>query len=603
PGLADGSTLAAVGLGAGLTRSGAAVEGSILVLGGGLASVLLLAVGDDVVIVDAGQDGVDVKPEASLDLTRRAALVTLTGVTPSATIAGGAATATSLGRALASAEAAGLASAATDMAAGYAKVRQQFGRVIGTFQGVKHNCAEMLVNAELGVAAAWDAVRAHGLGQQFDLAAAVAADQAISAAVDNGKRNIQVHGGIGFTWEHDAHLYLRRATTLRAFLGQPDPLREEVASLTKAGVARSFGVSLPPEAEAIRAEVRAFKAELDATPEEAQLAKLLDDGYVMPHWPKPWGRAAGAVEQLVIEEELRGAKKPQYGIGGWIIQTLTQHAGPDQIERWIRPSLEGTYFWCQLFSEPDAGSDAASIRTRGIRVDGGWLVTGQKIWTSGAQFANRGFATVRTNPEVGKHDGISMMVIDMKAKGVDVRPLREASGGALFAEVFFDDVFVPDDDVVGGVDGGWKVARSTLGNERVSIGSGAGAGTGHELVALLDRHAGDVGAAREVGALLSEAQAMRLLNLRSVERAIAGSEPGPEGNVTKLLSGEHAQRVADLSVRLLGADGALSEGAGAGAVASYIFTRALTIAGGTSEIVRNQIGERLLGLPRDPLAN
>ncbi|MGD9797680.1 MAG: acyl-CoA dehydrogenase family protein, partial [Acidimicrobiia bacterium] len=351
------------------------------------------------------------------------------------------------------------------------------------------------------------------------------------------------------------------------------------------------------------AEVRAFRAELDALPEDQQLAKLLDDGYVMPHWAKPWGRAAGAVEQLVIEEELRGVKKPMYGIGGWIIQTLTQHADPDQIQRWIRPSLEGTYYWCQLFSEPDAGSDAASIRTRGTRVDGGWLVTGQKIWTSGAQMSSRGFATVRTNPDKPKHDGISMMVIDMKAKGVEVRPLREASGGAMFAEVFFDEVFVPDDDVVGGVDAGWKVARSTLGNERVSIGSGAGAGTGTELLALLERHPGDVGAARDVGALLSESQAMRLLNLRSVERAIAGGEPGPEGNVTKLLSGEHAQRVADLSVRLLGADGALAEGPGAGAVASYIFTRALTIAGGTSEIVRNQIGERLLGLPRDPLAN
>jgi alkylation response protein AidB-like acyl-CoA dehydrogenase len=603
PGLADGSVTAAVGVGGGLARAGDAVDGSLVVLGAGLASLLLLAVGGDLVVVEAGQDGVTVTPEASLDLTRRSARVTLAGTRPAATLRGAAPLATSVGRALAAAEAAGLASAATDMAAGYAKVRQQFGRVIGTFQGVKHNCAQMLVDAELGVAAAWDAARAHGLGRPFDLAAAVAADQAIGAAVGCAKRNIQVHGGIGFTWEHDAHLYLRRATTLRAFLGQPDELHEEVAALVGAGVARSFGVSLPPEAEAIRAEVRAFRAELDATPKEGRLAKLLDEGYVMPHWSKPWGRAAGAVEQLVIEEELRGVEKPQYGIGGWVIQTLTQHASPDQVQRWIRPSLEGTYYWCQLFSEPDAGSDAASIRTRGTRVDGGWLVTGQKIWTSGAQVANRGFATVRTNTEVGKHDGISMMVIDMKAKGVEVRPLREASGGALFAEVFFDEVFVPDDDVVGGVDGGWKVARSTLGNERVSIGSGAGAGTGGELLALLGRHPGDAGAAREVGALLSEAQAMRLLNLRSVERAIAGGEPGPEGNVTKLLSGEHAQRVADLSVRLLGADGALSEGDGAAAVASYIFTRALTIAGGTSEIVRNQIGERLLGLPRDPLAN
>ncbi len=314
-------------------------------------------------------------------------------------------------------------------------------------------------------------------------------------------------------------------------------------------------------------------------PEPDRLGRFLDSGYALAHWPKPWGRAAGAVEQLVIEEELRAAdvRPPQYGIGGWIIQTLTQHADPDQLERWIRPSLEHQYVWCQLFSEPGAGSDAAGIRTRATKVDGGWVVNGQKVWTTGAAFCNRGFATVRTDPEKPKHDGITTMVIDLHAPGVDIRPLREASGGELFCEVFFDDVFVSDEDVVGPVDGGWRVARSTLGNERVSIGGGTTGDPSFDLLDLSHRHAdGDPAADQAIGKLLAERRGMRLLNLRSAERAVAGAEPGPEGNVAKLLSAEHAQRVAALGLRIIGPAGALDDdGPDAGVVRTEVFARCL----------------------------
>src|SRR5579863_1224319 len=147
----------------------------------------------------------------------------------------------------------------------------------------------------------------------------------------------------------------------------------------------------------------------------------------MPHWPRPWGRQAGAVEQLVIEQEFAaaGVKRPAYGITGWVILTLIQHATEDQVKRWVRPALNQELIWCQLFSEPDAGSDAAGIKTRGTRVEGGWLVTGQKVWTSGAHLARHGFATVRTNPTAPKHQGITTMVIDMQAPGVEVRPLKQ----------------------------------------------------------------------------------------------------------------------------------------------------------------------------------
>ena len=178
---------------------------------------------------------------------------------------------------------------------------------------------------------------------------------------------------------------------------------------------------------------------------------MIETGYVMPHWPRPWGRDAGAVEQLVIEQEFRaaGVARPQYGITGWVILTLIQHATEDQVARWVLPALRQEVIWCQLFSEPDAGSDAAGVKTRGTRVEGGWLVNGQKVWTSGAHLAAFGLATIRTDPDAAKHQGITTMVIDMHAEGVEVRPLKMVTGHSEFNEVFFNDVFVPDDDVVG----------------------------------------------------------------------------------------------------------------------------------------------------------
>ncbi len=171
----------------------------------------------------------------------------------------------------------------------------------------------------------------------------------------------------------------------------------------------------------------------------------------MPHWPKPWGRDASPIEQLVIQQEFLAGKvqRPVYGITGWVILTLIQHATEDQVARWVHPALNQELIWCQLFSEPNAGSDAAGVQTKGTRVDGGWLVNGQKVWTSGALQAKQGLATVRTNPDVPKHQGITTMVIDMKGEGVEVRPLKMPTGESGFNEVFFNDVFVPDDDVVG----------------------------------------------------------------------------------------------------------------------------------------------------------
>jgi alkylation response protein AidB-like acyl-CoA dehydrogenase len=398
---------------------------------------------------------------------------------------------------------------------------------------------------------------------------------------------------------------MRRATTLLHFLAAADAAAE-LTDLTRRGVVREKAIELPPEADAIRAEVRAFAQSIADLPADEQRTRLIETGYVMPQWPAPYGRSAGAVEQLVIEQEFAdaGISRPSYGITAWNILTIIQYATQDQIDRWVRPALEQQVIWCQLFSEPDAGSDAAGIKTKATRVDGGWVVNGQKVWTSGAHVAGMGFATVRTNPDVPKHDGITMMAIDMHAPGVEVRPLKMTSGNSDFNEVFFDDVFVPDDDVVGPVDGGWTVARATLGNESVSIGGGGGAMSlpGSALIAPFDAHPDRLtGGAARVGRYIAEFQAMGLLNLRSANRAVAGGEPGPEGAMTKLVISEIGHEAAAILTELHGPDTVFMDGPGGLSNLLVLMHRGMSIAGGTSEIKRNQIGERILGLPRDPL--
>ncbi|HEY9557281.1 MAG TPA: acyl-CoA dehydrogenase family protein, partial [Acidimicrobiales bacterium] len=442
-------------------------------------------------------------------------------------------------------------------------------------------------------------------GDQLTFAAAVAATLAAPAADLCANLNTQVHGGIAITWEHDAHLYMRRATTLLTYLDS-NAAATDLVDLTRKGVVRAKAIELPPEAEAIRDEVRAFVESIKDLPFAEQRTRMIETGYVMPQWPKPYGREAGAVEQLVIQQEFAtaGIKKPAYGITAWNILTIIQHGNQDQLDRWVRPALDQEVIWCQLFSEPDAGSDAAGVKTKATRVDGGWLVNGQKVWTSGAHVAGMGFATVRTNPDVPKHDGITMMAIDMHAEGVEVRPLKMTNGGSEFNEVFFNDVFVPDDDVVGPVDGGWTVARATLGNESVSIGGGDGGMSlpGSALIEPFDANPERLeGGAVRVGRYIADHQAMGLLNLRSANRAVEGSGPGPEGAMTKLILSEVGHEAAAILTELNGPDAAFMDGPGFVSNSLVLMHRGMSIAGGTSEIKRNQIGERIAGLPRDPL--
>jgi len=625
PGLADGSVIGAAALGGEVTRAGGTATGQAgVVISGHLADVLLVPAGDDVLVIEKSDGGVRTEVPANLDQSRRAARISLDAA-PATVLPGARGLLTDIARAMFAAEAAGLATETTEQAAEYAKLRQQFGRPIATFQAVKHHCANMLVAAELGTAAAWDAGRAGiGGGDQLSYTAAIAAALAVPAAVSNASLNIQVHGGIGFTWEHDAHLYLRRAAAIAAVL-DTEQAAIEVTDLVRSGVRRAAAIELPAEAEPIRAAIGPDVARLRDLAGEARKQALIETGYAVPHWPAPWGRDASAIEQLVIEQEFAaaGIKRPSYGITSWIILTLIQHASADQVQRWVRPALNQDVIWCQLFSEPGAGSDAAGIRTRATRTEkgdgpggtgggsppctekvGGWLINGQKVWTSGAHLAAFGLATVRTNPDAPKHQGITMVVIDMHAPGVTVRPLKMPTGNSDFNEVFLDEVFVPDTDVVGPVDGGWTVARATLGNESVSIGGGDGPMVmpAEAFIAPLDAHPERLaGGAGRVGRQISRTHAMGVLNQRAAYRAVAASGPGPEGNITKLLLSEIGHETAAIMAELAGPDAAFLAGPGAMAATLVLMNRAMSIAGGTSEIKRNQIAERILGLPRDPL--
>ncbi|NMO88274.1 acyl-CoA dehydrogenase [Actinomycetospora sp. TBRC 11914] len=597
PDLASGERVAATGL----------VDGDGFVLGAAVADVLLLRRGDDLLVVDADHEGVVREVVRTVDRSAGGARVRYTGSEVDEVLPGGAALALRIGRVLAAAQAAGAANALVGMSTGYALVREQFGRPIGSFQAVKHLCADMLVAAGTATAAVWDASRPGvRTADQAGLDAAVAATVALPAFRVCAETNIQVHGGIGFTFDHVAHLYLRRAATLSAVFDPAGTASADVRALAEAGVTRDREVPLPDAADAVRAEARSLRTQIAALPADEQAEALAASGALMPEWPRPFGRAAGTLEQYVLKRELAELPRPRIEVP-WVPMTIGQQGTPDQAERYLPGSLRGTVRWCQLSSEPDAGSDAAAVRTRAVRTDGGWLVTGQKVWTSHAGTATHGLATVRTDPDRPKHAGLSLLIVDMSSPGITVRPLREIVGGARpgatefgetsFNEVFLDDVFVPDADVVGTVDDGWRLVRILLGNERTTIGERSSPITAEALLDALVRIApDDAGFSREVGAALAEEQAVQALTLRRLLQAMTGAEPGPEAQIAKIVNSERIQRIADVGLRLVGTAG-VDEADDFGWL--YLRSRFTTIGGGTSQITRNVLAERVLGLPRE----
>ncbi|GGZ95998.1 putative acyl-CoA dehydrogenase FadE [Streptomyces subrutilus] len=604
----------AVALGPG-TLTAVAVEGGghLLdgeappVLGAGEAELVLLAAeaahGTRWFAVDAA--ALDIRTHESADPTRPTAQVRARGtVVPAGRLLElDAALVRDLACTLFAADACGTAAWAVHTAAGHAKVREQFGRPIGRFQGVKHLCADMLVRLEQARALAWDAANsADEPAEVRSLVAALAAGTALDAAYSCAKDCIQVLGGIGFTWEHDAHLYLRRALVARQLLGPGDGHRVRAVRLAAGGARRELRLELPAEAEAHRAKARGAIADARGLDAVAARRVLAPTGYAAPYLPKPYGLGAGPAEQLVVQQELRaaGVTVADLGIATWVVPSLLAYGTPAQQEAYLLPTLRGDTTWCQLFSEPGAGSDLASLRTRAERTgDGGWKVNGQKVWTSSAHSADFGILLARTDPDAPKHKGLGYFVVDMKnTPGIDVRPLKEITGEALFNEVWFDDALLPADALVGAADDGWKVARNTLGNERVHMADQMSFDTG--LEALIAGSAALDGAYRaRIGALAAEAHALACIGMRTTLQQVSGLEPGAGASVRKLVQTPHQQRTAELALELLGPAGAVREGAGERAVHGMLMSRCLTIAGGTTQVQLNVVAERILGLPRD----
>jgi alkylation response protein AidB-like acyl-CoA dehydrogenase len=347
-------------------------------------------------------------------------------------------------------------------------------------------------------------------------------------------------------------------------------------------------------------------AALKALPSEERVTAIAEGGWVTPHLPKPWGRGAEPIEQIITAQEFSTGrvKRPQMGIAAWIIPSIVAYGTDDQQQRFLPPTFRGETIWCQLFSEPGAGSDLASLSTKATKVDGGWRITGQKIWTTGAQYSQWGALLARTNPTAPKHGGITYFLLDMASEGVEVKPLRELTGNAMFNTVYIDDVFVPDELVLGEVDRGWEVSRNTLTNERVSIGSSE-----PPFLASLDQFVDflkdgqfDQIEQNEAGRLIAEGHAAKLLNMRSTLLTLAGGDPMPAAAISKLLSMKTGQGYAEFGVSTFGTDAAVGDPQSpSGKWDEYLLAgRATTIYGGTSEVQLNIIAERLLGLPRDP---
>lgn len=622
--LATGAAIAAYALDSGLT---ATRHGDVLVIRGEVravpaaaqASVLVLPVAiesrDEWVVLR--NDQLEIEAVKSLDPLRPIAHVRANAVDVSddallsnLTMT----TAHALMSTLLSAEAVGVARWATDTASAYAKIREQFGRPIGQFQAIKHKCAEMIADTERATAAVWDAARAlDDAGESssdVEFAAAVAATLAPATAQRCTQDCIQVHGGIGFTWEHDTNVYYRRALMLAACFGRGSEYPQRVVDTATTAGMRPVDIDLDPSTEKLRAQIRAEVAALKAMPREPRTVAIAEGGWVLPYLPKPWGRAASPVEQIIIAQEFTAGrvKRPQIAIATWIVPSIVAFGTDNQKQRLLPPTFRGDIFWCQLFSEPGAGSDLASLATKATRVDGGWRITGQKIWTTGAQYSQWGALLARTDPSAPKHNGITYFLLDMKSEGVQVKPLRELTGKEFFNTVYLDDVFVPDELVLGEVNRGWEVSRNTLTAERVSIG-GSDSTFRPTLGEFVDfvrdyRFEGqfDQVARHRAGQLIAEGHATKLLNLRSTLLTLAGGDPMAPAAISKLLSMRTGQGYAEFAVSSFGTDAVIGDTERLpGKWGEYLLASpATTIYGGTSEVQLNIIAERLLGLPRDP---
>ena len=504
---------------------------------------------------------------------------------------------------------------AVDAVTEHLRTREQFGKPIGTFQALQHEAAMLLVNSELAAAAAWDAVRAvDEAPEQRKLAAAGAAIMAVAPAPELLLDALTMFGAIGFTWEHDVHLHWRRATSLTASMGPITRWSRRLGELSGTHV-RDMSVKLG-EAEA---DFRARIAELldralelsndtpsplgdyDHLASGPQRTLIADAGLMAPHWPAPWGVDATPLQQLIIDDEFAkrpGLVRPSLNIAEWILPSIISSGSEALQQQLIPPTQRGELLWCQLFSEPGAGSDLAALSTRAVKVDGGWRINGHKIWTSSAQYADYGALLARTDPDAPKHKGIGYFIIDMRADGVEIQPIKTADREPHFNEVFLADVFIPDEMLLGGPTDGWSLAIATMAQERVAIGAYVHIDRAGALRTLAASPGPDQDAVVcALGELDAYTNAIKALGVRETIRLLDGQSAGPASSIAKVATSIMLRRTFKATVELAGPL-ALVERSEPAVVAPYLRLPAELIGGGTRQIQLNIIAQMIMGLPR-----
>jgi len=510
---------------------------------------------------------------------------------------------------------AGVAQWCVESVTAHLRTREQFGRPIGTFQALQHSAALLLVSSELATAAAWDAVRAVDEAlEQHQIATAGAAMTAITPIPDLVLDALTMFGAIGFTWEHDLHLYWRRAISLAASIGPANRWARQLGRLTctqqrdmsvdlrdAESEFRSWVATTLDTAMTLRNDQPGRQGDYEDFKAGPQRTLIAEAGLIAPHWPPPWGVDAGPLRQLIIDDEFAKRPdliRPSLGIAEWILPSLLRAAPTELQEKLIPPTQRGEIAWCQLFSEPGAGSDLAALATRATKVEGGWHINGHKIWTSAAHRADFGALLARTDPTAGKHRGIGYFIVDMRTPGIEIQPIKTATGDAHFNEVFLTDVFVPDDMLLGDAGGGWDLAISTMAEERSAI-SGY---VKFDRAAALRRLAATPGpdrddALRALGELDAYTNAIKALGVRETIRLLGGQASGPASSIAKVAMNVLLRRTFEATLQLTGKLAMVADSDPA-IVEPYLHLPAELIGGGTREIQLNIIAQMILGLPR-----
>ncbi|SBS76042.1 Acyl-CoA dehydrogenase domain-containing protein [uncultured Mycobacterium sp.] len=602
--------------------SGWRLSGSIGSTLGLLAAqrVLLAARGEDGAdlwfALDAGSAGIVVEQQRGTDLSTDIGMLTLDDYPADVVVTGiDPARARCVVAALTACASAGTVRTGVDTAVDYIRTREQFGKPVGSFQALQHKAAVLLVNAELASASAWDAVRAIEESiEQHRLAAASAALMAVCAGPDLMLDALLLFGAIGYTWEHDTHLYWRRATSLAASLGSVTRWGREAGELART-LKRSTAINLGDVESEFRANLaktldRAATLQNETPTDDvrapglafgSQRDLLAQAGLVAPHLTAPWGIDATPVQQVIITEEFdkrAGLVRPSLGIAEWILPTILNSGTDAQRERFAEPMMRGTQRWCQLFSEPGAGSDLASLVTRAQKVDGGWLVNGHKIWTSSAHVAQFGAMLARTDPEAPKHRGISYFLVDMTSPGIEISPIKQASGECHFNEVFLTDVFVPDDMLVGEPGRGWDLAVATMAVERTAIGNYVNIDRSQALRRMADVDGPDHDATLQaLGGIEAHTTAIKAMVLRETLRLVQGQGPGPTSSIAKYAMVLLLRRASTATLALTGRL-AMLENSDPAVIKPYFDMPSELIGGGTAEIQLTIIASMILGLPR-----